>query len=84
MLRISRLRITHPRHSQFRKFHATPGFDPLLQRYVKTLAEYQPCFTAGSRNVRVMHEPSEFYQCLLVGAISRSGRMSNRRRTSRT
>lgn len=69
MLRLLQPRFACPKLSQVRRLYASSGLDPFLQGYVKRLAEVQPCFTAGSRNVRVMHEPSEFYQCLLVGAI---------------
>lgn len=70
MFRLIRLRVSHPKCLQpRRRYTASAKFDPLVQGYVQHLAEHQPCFTAAAKNIRIMHEPHEYYQSLLVGVV---------------
>ncbi|GBE81880.1 hypothetical protein BKA93DRAFT_743850 [Sparassis latifolia] len=44
---------------------STVSFDPFIRQFVSKLAERQPCFPMSSSDVHIMHEPQDFYQCLL-------------------
>lgn len=45
---------------------ATTKLEPAIRDYVHKLAEYQPCFAMSSTNVKILRQPSQFYQTLLV------------------
>lgn len=62
--------LRRPQIHHARRHASTSLLDPSISGFVTKLAEKQPCYTAASENVRVMHQPSEFYQCLLVGTLS--------------
>lgn len=61
-------RLTVARATQ-RSF-ATAKLDPAIRDYVHKLAEYQPCFAMSSSNVKILRQPSQFYQQLLVSTVS--------------
>ncbi|KAH8106954.1 hypothetical protein BXZ70DRAFT_997834 [Cristinia sonorae] len=44
---------------------ATARLDPAIRDYVHKLAEYQPCFAMSSSNVKILRQPTQFYQQLL-------------------
>lgn len=52
----------------------TAALDPSISGYATKLAETQPCFAASSSSIRIMQQPTEFYQCLLVGTFLSFGR----------
>ncbi|KAH7914037.1 hypothetical protein BJ138DRAFT_1080455 [Hygrophoropsis aurantiaca] len=47
--------------------------DPSIRNFASALAERQPCFALPSKSVKVLSEPTEFYQTLL-GIIKRAKR----------
>lgn len=61
--------------------HNTPAvvghLDPSIQGFVHKLSAKQPSFNVPTENINIMHQPTEFYQCLLVGTLSGRGRHSD-------
>lgn len=47
----------------------TSALDAPARNIVDKLSESQPCFSLSSSRLKILHEPSQFYQCLLVGSI---------------
>ena len=45
---------------------STTTFDQALRNFVCRLAEQQPCFPMSAKDVTILHEPRQFYSCLLV------------------
>lgn len=53
--------------------HSAPAvtrrLDPSIRGFVDKLSAKQPCFNVPTKNIQIYQQPSEFYQCLLVGTI---------------
>lgn len=45
---------------------STSTLDPAIRDFAKDLATRQPCFPVLARNVKILSEPPEFLQLLLV------------------
>lgn len=49
------------------KSHACDRLHPAVMDFTGELAKTQPCFSLPPRNIRILGQPSEFLDLLLVG-----------------
>lgn len=56
---------------------ATSHLDRSIQGFVEKLSNRQPTFNVRASNIRILQQPKEFYECLLVGTINTSGSHSD-------